>query len=72
MNIKLNNIAKVAEAEIRVDGVSVIGGYNDTGKSTVLKSIYMAANLFRNAEQKVREERRNSLFSAVANQASYF
>ena len=56
MDIKLRDIAKIAEADIKVDGVSIIGGYNDTGKSTVLKSIYTGVNLFRNADQKVRAE----------------
>lgn len=72
MDIRLRNIAKIAEADIKADGVSIIGGYNDTGKSTVLKSIYASVNLFRNADQKVRAERRSSLFSAIADRTTYF
>lgn len=72
MDIKLRDIAKIAEADIKVDGVSIIGGYNDTGKSTVLKSIYTGVNLFRNADRKVRAERRSSLYSILADQTTYF
>ena len=40
MQININNVAKVLEAELVLDGVSVIAGYNNMGKSTVLKAAY--------------------------------
>ncbi len=36
MNIKLKNIAKIIEADINMDGISIIAGSNNIGKSTIL------------------------------------
>ncbi|MEA2018479.1 MAG: AAA family ATPase, partial [Campylobacterota bacterium] len=38
MNLKLNNIGIIKEADIKLDGLTVIAGENDSGKSTVSKT----------------------------------
>lgn len=53
MRIKLKNIAKIMEADINMDGISIIAGNNNIGKSTILKSIYVAVNTFRNSNEKI-------------------
>ena len=35
MKLKFRNIGKISEADIELNGVTVIAGSNDTGKSTV-------------------------------------
>ena len=35
MKLKLKNIGKLQETEIDIDGITVIAGKNNTGKSTV-------------------------------------
>lgn len=40
MKISLKNIAKVAKADIEINGITVIAGANNTGKSTVGKALY--------------------------------
>jgi len=40
MNLKLKNIGIVKNADINIDGLTVIAGENDTGKSTVGKALY--------------------------------
>jgi len=40
MNLKLENIGIVKKADINLDGLTVIAGENDTGKSTVGKALY--------------------------------
>lgn len=40
MNLKLENIGIVKRADINIDGLTVIAGENDTGKSTVGKVLY--------------------------------
>ena len=72
MNIKLQNTAKIIEADIGLDGISVISGLNNTGKSTILKTIYMTINLYRNATSKIMKERKRSLQNIVRNNESYF
>jgi len=41
MTIELNNIGMIKEATVKIDGLTVIAGENDTGKSTVGKAIFM-------------------------------
>ncbi len=41
MHIQLRNIGMIREADVRIDGLTVIAGENDTGKSTVGKALYL-------------------------------
>ena len=40
MNLKLNNIGPISQADIRIDKISVVGGVNSSGKSLVSKILY--------------------------------
>jgi len=40
MELQLNNIGMIKEANVKLDGLTVIAGENDTGKSTVGKFLY--------------------------------
>ena len=42
MEIHLENIGMIKEANVKLDGLTVIAGENDTGKSTVGKALYLA------------------------------
>jgi predicted ATPase len=46
MTIELNNIGIIKEATVKIDGLTVIAGENDTGKSTVGKAIFMMLKSF--------------------------
>ena len=72
MNIKIYNVAKVLEADISINGISVIAGLNNTGKSTILKSIYMGLNVFRNSNVKIMNEQKRSIKSLIRKSESYF
>lgn len=72
MRIKLKNIAKIMEADINMDGISIIAGNNNIGKSTILKSIYVAVNTFRNSNEKILNEQKRSLYFIVQNFNQYF
>ncbi|HFD14132.1 MAG TPA: hypothetical protein ENJ34_02395 [Epsilonproteobacteria bacterium] len=41
MELQLKNIGMIKEANIKIDGLTVIAGENDTGKSTVGKALYL-------------------------------
>ncbi|KIM03387.1 MAG: hypothetical protein KU28_11330, partial [Sulfurovum sp. PC08-66] len=41
MQLQLQNIGMIKEANVNIDGLTVIAGENDTGKSTVGKFIYL-------------------------------
>ncbi len=40
MELQLKNIGMIKEANVKIDGLTVIAGENDTGKSTLGKSLY--------------------------------
>ena len=44
MRIDIENFAKIKEASVRIDGITVIAGENNTGKSTVGKVLFSLFN----------------------------
>ena len=42
MELQLKNIGMIKEANVKINGLTVIAGENDTGKSTVGKALYLA------------------------------
>lgn len=40
MKIEINNIGKIENAEIILDGITIVAGENNTGKSTIGKTLY--------------------------------
>ena len=59
MKLLLRNFAKIKEAEIRFDGLTVIAGNNNTGKSTVGKVLFTLFHSLRNMSRSVMEERKD-------------
>ena len=55
MKLKISNFAKIEEADIKIDGITVICGDNDTGKSTIGKILFSIFN-FDNYKNLVIEE----------------
>lgn len=65
MKIFIDNVGLINKADIEVNGITVIGGYNNSGKSTILKAVY--ALLYSNFEmnEKILEERKRSLIKIL-------
>ncbi len=63
MELKIENIGMIKEANIKFDGLTVIAGENDTGKSTVGKALY----LYLNSEDKSYPLLLESLFKNKLN-----
>lgn len=57
MRIKLQNIGKLKEADINIDGIAVIAGKNNTGKSTVGKALYCIFNGLYDLDKKIKNDR---------------
>lgn len=53
MKIKLSNIGKISQADINIKGITVIAGLNNTGKSTIGKSLYCVFNTLSNLRPKL-------------------
>ncbi len=68
MKISLNNIGKINNAEIKIDGITIIAGQNNTGKSTVGKSLYSIFNSFYNYTYTIAQDKISSIFSLLANE----
>jgi len=46
MQLQLKNIGMIKEATVKIDGLTVIAGENDTGKSTVARELHYEASSF--------------------------
>ncbi|MGN0881165.1 AAA family ATPase [Cloacibacillus porcorum] len=65
MRLKIENIAKVASADIKLNGITVIAGENNTGKSTVGKVLFSLLNCFYNIDHSIIEERVNEIYQKI-------
>lgn len=70
MNLKINNFGKIAKADIKFDGITVICGNNNTGKSTVGKALFSFFNALTDYKNKIDEQKNNKLRIAIRNYAS--
>ena len=61
MKLSIKNFAKILEADIDVDGITIIAGNNNTGKSTVGKVLDSVFNASRNIDEKMKNARLDSL-----------
>ncbi len=65
MKISLRNIGKVKEAVVEINGITVIAGENNTGKSTVGKALFSVFNSLYNLQEKISNTRKNLMYSTI-------
>lgn len=53
MKLHIENIGKLKSADVTLDGITVIAGKNNTGKSTVGKTLYCIFNSLYNIDEKI-------------------
>ena len=61
MKLKLKNIGKINSAEIEFNGITVVAGDNNSGKSTIGKILYCIFKSFHNIEAEVHKERQTAV-----------
>ena len=66
MELYLKNVGKIRETTIALDGITVIAGENNTGKSTVSRAIFSVLNSYSNVDERIKEEMENSLRRALS------
>ena len=66
MRIDIKNFAKIKEASVQIDGITVIAGENNTGKSTVGKVLFSLFNATVNMEEHVNNYRYEKIRSLVS------
>lgn len=57
MQLTIKRIAGILQASIKLDGITVIAGQNNTGKSTVSKALWCALSMLDNPAKRVERER---------------
>ena len=56
MKLFLKNIGKIDEASVEIDGITIIAGENNTGKSTVGRTLFSVFNSFYNIDEQIKVE----------------
>lgn len=65
MQLRIKNFAKIKEANITIDGITVIAGENNTGKSTVGKILFSFFNSLSDIDDKILQERLKEIHSLI-------
>lgn len=71
MKLKIQNFAKIKDADIILDGITVIAGKNNTGKSTVGKILDSMYNSTNNLETKMRRARKLRFRNVLSSKLNY-
>ncbi len=66
MKLHIENFAKISSADIEFDGLTVIAGKNNTGKSTVGKVLYVFFRALSQMPKRVRRDRIDAVVRAFA------
>lgn len=53
MKLRINNLCRVADADLDFDGITIIVGKNNTGKSTIGKALFSAFSAFHGIDERV-------------------
>lgn len=67
MQIIIKNIGMIESADIQMDGLTIIAGENDTGKSTVGKLIFSIVKGVSRYEQDLQESKSHKVFRRIEN-----
>jgi len=65
MNLKIENIGLIEEADIDLLGLTVIAGENDSGKSTVGKLMFSIIKAISKFKSELKEDRESNIFDIL-------
>ena len=66
MKLTLKNIGKIENAVVELNGITVIAGENNTGKSTVGKALFSFFNSFYNVKNQIEIERKQTVEQIIS------
>lgn len=66
MRLQIFNFAKIRHADIKVDGLTVICGLNNSGKSTVGKALHSVFNSLHGIDKAISDQRHDFLLDEAA------
>ena len=67
MKLSLTNIGKIKNAVVEINGITIIAGENNTGKSTVGKALFSVFNGFHNTHAQIREAKTEGIVKLLDN-----
>ena len=59
MKLTVKNVGKIRNASIEINGITVIAGENNSGKSTIGKVLYSTFNSFYHLKERLHKEKEN-------------
>ena len=65
MKLSIRNVGKLKEADVEINGITVITGENDTGKSTVGKVLWSIFNSFFEIKKQIRTDKISSILEEL-------
>jgi predicted ATP-dependent endonuclease of OLD family len=65
MQLSIENVGKIKSCTVDLDGITVIAGNNNTGKSTISRALFSIIESFRDLDAKIVEDRKNSVRSIL-------
>lgn len=65
MKLRIRNVGKIENAELKLDGITVIAGNNDTGKSTVGKTVFSLFNSLVDIDEKLNSQKEKLIYQML-------
>lgn len=65
MMLGMSGVGIIPETDIRINGLTVISGLNGTGKSTILKTLYVLLEPSRDLDSKIRDDSRSNIMQLL-------
>lgn len=69
MKLRIQNVAKIKSAELELNGITVITGNNNSGKSTIGKAIFSIYNSLVNIEERIITQKENLIYQMLLRKA---
>lgn len=65
MKLKIENVAKIEHAEMEMNGITVIAGNNNTGKSTIGKVVFSLFNSLVDIEDRLERQKEQMIYKQL-------
>ncbi len=66
MELRIKNIGQISEANVKLNSLTVIAGINDSGKSTIGKTLFMTIKALANSKNKTVEDKTDRIIERVS------
>ena len=67
MKLSIKNVGRLKEADVEINGITVIAGENNTGKSTVGKVLWSIFSSFYKINEQIAIEKQESIEKVIFN-----